>query len=333
MMFNSKLWAAMSAVLLVTLPSLVVYSNVLTPEHLFILVECAIIYAVVQFFKIWNKAKLATGEKQLGKLIFWAIVVALLIGLSGLFRPFSELFLVAFVITLFIYKLPLKWIIVNSLFLILVTWLAGSLPIAVTKYYGHELRANVRPCNLLVGTSFQNAGQYNAEDRALCTKMRNEAPNEDIFAQRVTALVLERVRAQQDDLLPFVDRKFAVLWTNSNGILFWSVPPAAERVSNSLFDVMRKINYADFVLMFLISIICALGTAIALIKDVKPGIFFCLLAFWGFNLMEIIFEIQTRYRTVVMPLLIFFACWILSSFAQRLEQSSPGRNPLRVLSR
>ncbi len=312
--FESKLWAAAAALLLVSLPSLAVYSNVLSPEHLFILVECTLIFAATYFFKNQQETEQITGHNRPGQFFITSMLIAFLIGLAGLFRPFSELFFAAFVITLFVYKIPLKAITINLFFLILAVWFAGNLPITITKYYGKELRVNVRPCNLLVGTSFETAGQYNAEDRALCTKMRDEAPNEDVFARRVTAFVWQRVQSQQDDLLSFVNRKFSVLWTNSNGVLFWAAPPAPAGDPNPIVDVMRKINLADFAIMFLMTVICIIGTVIAFFKDVKPVIFFCLLAFFGFNLMEIVFEVQTRYRTVVMPILIFFTCWVLSTF-------------------
>jgi hypothetical protein len=52
---------------------------------------------------------------------------------------------------------------------------------------------------------------------------------------------------------------------------------------------------------------------------VKPAIFFCLLAFFGFNLMEIPLELQTRYRTAIMPLMIFFACWTFSRVSSSID--------------
>lgn len=65
--------------------------------------------------------------------------------------------------------------------------------------------------------------------------------------------------------------------------------------------------------MLIATLACLVGTALAFFKGIKPALFFCLLSFFGFNLMEIPLEIQTRYRTVVMPLFIFFACWALAA--------------------
>jgi len=54
---------------------------------------------------------------------------------------------------------------------------------------------------------------------------------------------------------------------------------------------------------------------IAFFKEVKPAMLFVLIIFFGFNLMEVFFDGQTRYRSVVMSLFIFFACWAFSTLS------------------
>jgi hypothetical protein len=328
-MFGSKLWALTAALLLVCWPSLAFYSNVSTPEHLFILVECALIFLVGVFFKNQRKNEEANMQRLRQDWI-WFAGIGLLIGISGLFRPFGELFLAAFLLTYLIYlkKRNLKELAIRLFCLFVPFWLVGNLPTAAITYYQGEPPKNVRPCNLLVGMNFQAAGQYNSADRELCTRLRDEAGDETTFTKRVAGYVWERLRTQKDGLIQFVDSKFAILWANSSGILFWALGHVSGGDPNAIQDLAWKVNLMDFAIMFLVTITCLIGTVIAFFKDVKPAIFFCLLSFFGFNLMEIPLELQTRYRTVIMPLMIFFACWtfstLCSSISDRRLQNKSG---------
>ena len=311
-MFGSKLWAATAAILLVSWPSLVFYSNVSTPEHLFILMECVLLFVVAVFFR--NQRKSEDTLDHPGPDLIWFAGIGLLIGIAGLFRPFGELFLVAFALTFLVYrqKKNMRKMAVGLFCLFVPFWLVGNLPAAAITYYQGEPPKNVRPCNLLVGMNFEASGQYNAADRELCTRLRDEAGDETMFTKRVAGYVWERLRTQKDGLIEFVDRKFAILWANSSGILFWALGNVSGGNPDAIQALARKVNLMDFAIMFLVTITCLIGTVIAFFKDVKPAIFFCLLSFFGFNLMEIPLEMQTRYRTVIIPLMIFFACWTLS---------------------
>jgi hypothetical protein len=319
-MFGSKLWALTAALLLVCWPSLAFYSNVSTPEHLFILVECALVFVVGIFFKNQHKNEEANTQRLRQDWICFA-GTGLLIGISGLFRPFGELFLAAFGLTYLVYlkKRNLKELAISLFCLLVPFWLVGNLPTAAITYYQGEPPKNVRPCNLLVGMNFQTAGQYNSADRELCTRLRDEAGDESVFTKRVIGFVWERLGTQKDGLIQFVDRKFAILWANSSGILYWALGHVSGGDPKALQDLAWKVNLMDFAIMFLVTITCLIGTVIAFFKDVKPAIFFCLLSFFGFNLMEIPLELQTRYRTVIMPLMIFFACWTFSTLCSSMS--------------
>jgi hypothetical protein len=319
--FKSKLWAALAAILLVGWPSLIVYSNVLTPEHLFILVECALLLAVAYLFKNPEAIERGTGLSLSSRYVVSSILVGFLIGLLGMFRPFSELFLAAFVCTLLIYTRNLKASIA-ALFCLLMAFLSiRNVPLTIAEHYQNQF-GNVRPCNLLVGLNFEASGQYNTEDQELCSKLRSKNPDNAAFTKTILGIVWERVQKEQNDVIPFVGKKFAILWANSNGILFWATQLVKEGDQGLILDAVQKINSVDFAIMFLITITCVIGTGIAFSKDIKPALFFCLLAFFGFNLMEIPFELQTRYRTVVIPLLIFFASWTFAVMSTRLAKHS-----------
>jgi hypothetical protein len=89
-------------------------------------------------------------------------------------------------------------------------------------------------------------------------------------------IIWERFQKQQNDLLLFIDEKFAILWTNSNGILFWTVRQVNGGDQNSILETVRKIDLIDFAIMLLLTITCVIGTILAFFKDLKPAVFFCL---------------------------------------------------------
>lgn len=313
-MFESKIWAAVAGLMLVIWPSLAIYSYVLTPEHLFILAECALVYAVAYLFKTWEHAGLNTGNNRWRQLLLWSMIVGFLIGVLGMFRPFSELFLTAFVVTLIIYIRNVKTIFAILVGVFIAFWLVRDIPHDIAIYYQNKF-GNIRPCNLLVGLNFEASGQYNAEDSELCSRLRAEIPDETEFTKTIMGIVWDRFQEQKKDVIPFVDKKFAILWKNSNGILYWTAQVAQGGNQKLVLDTMQKVNLMDFAIMLLITIASVMGAVIAFFKDAKPALFFCLLAFFGFNLMEIPFELQTRYRTVIMPILILFSCWTLATIS------------------
>jgi hypothetical protein len=308
MIFKSKFWAFIAAVLLVGWPSLVVYSNVLTPEHLFILVECALIFSVAHWFKSLEEAEKGVVNHRSAWYLVWSIAVGILIGVSGMFRPFGELFLVAAILTLLLYIRNLKKLTTVILSILIAFGLVRNIPVTVAKYYQNEFR-NVRPCNLLVGLNFKAAGQYNDEDVKLCRKLRSEIPDETALSTKIAEIVWARFQEQKNGSVPFINDKFAILWANSNGILFWTVRQITDGDPTWILATIQKVNLVDFTVMFLVVIACVAGTVIAFFKDVPPPIFFCLLTFFGFNLMEVPFEVQTRYRSAIMPVPVLFACW------------------------
>lgn len=309
---GSRFWGGMAGFFLASWPSLAFYSNVLTPEHPFILIECVLLYAVSLFFK---KRERDREEADWIRDILWFLVIGLLFGMLSLFRPFSELFLVAFVITLFVYGKGLKNLVVNGagiIVLLAVFWLFGSLPGRIAASYNNRF-SNTRPCNFLVGVNFDTAGVYNPEDSSLCNKLQTHTPDKSEFTKTVIGLAIQRIRDGRDHILLFIGQKISILWASSIMILFWTFQvPSGMGPNTIMMTIVERANLIDFAVMFTATITCLIGIVIAFFKDVKPVIFFSLLTFFGFNLMETLFEVQTRYRTVVMPLFIFFFCWTLA---------------------
>jgi hypothetical protein len=318
-LIGSKLWSATAALLLVGWPSLAIYSNVLTPEHLFILTECALIFVVAHFFQYRDNSEFKTHEKRLEKYLIWSIIVGLLIGVTGFFRPFGELFLVAFIIMLLTYTRSLKAVTVSLIFLLTSFMLVRNIPTALARHY-HNPIGNIRPCNLLIGMNFQTDGQYNPDDYRLCLRLNDRISDNSEFRQRIFEIVKERFLKQKAQLIPFIFRKFSIIYANSNGILFWAARKISGGDQNFVLNVLKNVNLMDVALMLIITISMVIGTVIAFIKDVKPVLFFCLLTFFGFNLMEVVLEVQTRYRTVMMPILILFSCWTFAFLSSRMNE-------------
>lgn len=314
--FGSRLWGGVMGLLLVTWPSLAFYSNVLTPEHLFILIECALLYALTLFFQPGNR----------GDDLPRYLLLGLLFGSLSLFRPFSLLYLLAFLITFFVYEMGIRRIstlAAGLAALLAAYWLVGLLPGALAAYYDNQF-SKTRACNLLVGVNFDTAGIYNLEDARLCGDLQGKLPNGGQFNRAVFGLALERISDGRDQLAALLGRKMAVLWGDSTQILSWTVRGVPGWDEAAALRVVLGMNVVDFAVMLPVTLVCLVGSILAFFKDLKPAVFFSLLTFFGFHLMEAVFEIQTRYRTVVMPLLIFFFAWSLSEFGWLVTRQDRG---------
>ncbi len=318
LIFESRFWAALAALLLVAWPSLAIYSNVLTPEHVFIFLECLLLLVLAVFFKQNKSIEPIRATRYLP----WFLLVGILFGLSGLFRPFSELFLVAFVITLLVYGYGVhRGTILPLLFgltaLLAPFFLLGRLPQAIVDRSYHVDMPNIRPCNLLVGLNPKSSGQWNMDDYYLCRGFRIQSRDGSEYMSKVLSVVKDRLDDSKNQLLAFLGAKFSILWTNNYSIVSWGTQTVSGGNPTFILNMAQSLSLLDFALTLLLLAFAVIGAILALLLDVKPIIFFSMLAFFGFNLMEIPFEVQARYRTVVIPLLIVLACWALSALQAR----------------
>lgn len=302
--FNNKFWAFLAGILVALWPSISLYSNVFTSEHLFILVECILLFVLSHFFK--NVIINDVFYRSYLSLEF--IFIGFLLGVMGLFRPFNALFLGTFFLTIFLYNFSLRNFFLNCSIFFLIFLLLGKVPEVVARHYSIDF-VNLRICNLLSGVNINTFGQYNLEDKTICRKLISEVPDDFELSKKVAKIFFERLYEGQKHLLGFVDKKFAILWANSNGMMFWVVQPYSLADDENIINFVKKISLFDFYLMFIATIMCSIGLLISIRDDIEPIFFFCLFSFFSFNLMEIFFEVQTRYRVVVLPLFIFFACW------------------------
>ncbi len=164
------------------------------------------------------------------------------------------------------------------------------------------------------------AGRWNLDDYYLCKQIRSESANQSEVTKRVLGVVWDRLQGKLNLIVPFLSNKFTLVWQNSGETLSWTLPPDKEISQNEL-HLINQVNAVDFALMLIGTFACLAGTVIAFFRGLKPAVFFSLAVLFGFNFMEIFFEVQNRYRTVVMPLFIFFACWSFSAIYLSLLKS------------
>lgn len=310
--FNSKLWGWVAGTLLVVWPSLMVYSNVLTPEHVFILVECAFLWIAVKLFEIMSEVK--TPRATIGKRLFLFFIAGILLGLMGLFRPFELIFLVALIIVLVVYRrnTPL-YVYLGGLIMLLIPYiLLSQIPEAVVNYY-HQKIPNIRPCNLLVGLNIESGGQWNQDDHYLCVEIMKNSKSDSEYTKKIIQVTYERFSLRQLELFPFLVKKFSVFWDDSYNIMMWGIRSAVGGDPYKIMDLALKLSLVELTVTLFMLIVCLIAVIIALFRDVKALPFFVMLVLLGFHLMEVPFEVQVRYRTVLMPMFILLACWAFTN--------------------
>lgn len=312
---GSRAFGLVGGVLLACWPSLAIYTNVLTPEHFFIFFLAIFMYLLVAYFY-----KGYSGMEA--KPLHYALI-AIITGIMSWFRPFGILFFIMFTGVTIYYAVDKKKSTIYVLAGLLIYVLVNSVPGYVADHYSNTF-VNLRPCNLLVGLNVDTAGQYNEADVDLCKRLLEESKSDNEFLARTVQFSLNRLADERDQLLKFIVLKFGVLWANGNGIIYWAFQPLPEMLQKShLADIANNTVLLDFVCMFIGSLSCFIGLIFGRLRSVSPMVVFCLVVFTGFNLMEIPFEVQTRYRTVVMPVYIFITCWgimITRSFLRKLPE-------------
>lgn len=320
--FNSKLWGWIAGTLLVLWPSLAIYSNVLTPEHVFILAECAFLLVAVKLFG--NHSEIETSQIKTGRQVLLFCTTGIFLGMMGLFRPFDLLFLIALVIILLVYRKNISfYVYVLGLAALLIPYaMLSKLPGTVAEYY-HQNIPNIRPCNLLVGMSIESNGQWNLNDYYLCRNIRENSADSSEYMSGVMQIVRERFIPRQAELFPFLEKKFSILWGDSYGIMAWSTQPVADGVSGEMINLALNLSLVELAVTLLLLVACLLAVILSLFQDIKAIPFLVMMAFFGFHLMEVPFEVQTRYRTVVIPMLILLACWAFVTLSSSYQKKQP----------
>lgn len=298
------------ALLFALWPSQIVYINVLSSENIYILLSSMFLFAYSFSIKVSTD-----GHRQSTVMLFGIyLLLGLLVTLSEAFRPFGLIGLIALIISdLFIrFEKPAFSRFKNLIFIIsllsvstLSYFLCRQLPIIAYEKMNKTTFFSTKSVNILIGLNFETHGMYSNDDWAYAYSVLAQVDgNQSEFDSIIINASFQRVRENLDQIGSLLFNKIAILWSGDAGI-YWAIPAGHFVNMDSIFWSALLINACY---MIVIAVLMLFTFANHQEKMVKL-LFFCSLSILGFNLLEFIGEVQSRYMTVLTPYMAFLAAF------------------------
>lgn len=235
------------------------------------------------------------------------VFIGVFLSIAHFIRPTAIIFWVGFIAYLVFVALPqlrktglLKKTVFSVIKVSLGFW--GTLFIINTAIIGLQIHKEgvfhdpVPKYKFLVGLNPETKGRYSAEDAALTQDI-------EIYNQKVDRLIQKRIENKSDLPLLFA-KKYASMWSSGDDGLFWATK---KKITLSYHFFFQNVTHAFYLLLLLFS---AIGLWIAFFNKnhlLKDPLYYFLITFFGFIIVYLFIEIQTRYRYEIYPLIILLA--------------------------
>lgn len=290
-------------------PSLVLYTGVLSGEHVAVFLISAIILLYTKLHDNKNKK----AYYFLGYLFCGSMI-----GLVDWFRPVGIILLISILVTDFLYAkkgdFPITFIALVGLFIghVFITNLAVSIS---ERVFGVDvLPASQRLGHyILVGLNPETTGTINGGDYDLANTTYERFGNDHLSAQKyLVQVALERLEGHSIVKLFWV--KFDRIWANQEALFGYSL------IGSDNQEMVMLMEYIGVLLYMLITIFVGFHTAKSILQRPKPVVFVMQLFILGFALLLLLVEAQNRYVIVVLPyLMLLGALGLEDSFGEKTD--------------
>lgn len=305
--YNSRV-GLVAALSFAIIPALILYTGVLSGEHVAVFLIAAIIFLYSKLHEIkHNKAHYLIGYLLMGGLI----------GLIDWFRPVGIILLISIFITDLIYVQKRELLIT---FAALAGLFVGSLFITnlAVRISERVFQVDVLPASqrlghyILVGLNPETAGTINGEDYEIANITYEKFGDDHWSAQRyLIQLALERLKGHS--VFNLFRVKFDRMWANQEALFGYSL------IGSDDGEMVMLMEYAEVFLYLLITIFVGFHAVKSILRRPHPAVFVMQLFILGFALLLLVVEAQNRYVIVVIPYLLLLA-------ALGLEEAF-GQNP------
>jgi len=329
-MAKKRAFGVVAAVIFILDPANLLYINMPTGEHIFVLLFPLAILLFLALFK-------RTGKK-LAMRIGMALGLGVLMGLMDIYKPVAQILLIAMGITLAL----TEWLNAKPIksrrkhrkrmllhFALLAIILAGFFTTKTLAFSAIEHYAEIPPnrhgvgWTLRVGLNQESKGRVSAPLAYSMSTMYFES-GEDYEA--VNAVLMEAALAQIDGmpfaaLFTFVQDKFTFTWQSNQDFYNWATNTQIETGlrgydGERLRLLVDPLNDAFLVFTLLLS---ALGASYCAIKREDKGTLVVGLFILGFSLLLLVVEVQQRYRSVLASAIPFFVAYGLTAINEGLS--------------
>lgn len=298
--FKDKKYAFYSSLIYILWPANILYTLILTQEHLCALLLLAALYLFLKLEK--NDFNYKNKYKQ----ILSIIIMAFCFSLSSFLKNFSPVFFLAFIIYFIITFLQKKNYLVKSksflsrfLFL-LILYVSFSIfnniiYLKIDDIIGVRVTRNIIPCYLNVG--FRDEGVYNSNNYGMYfEKMRLYDYDEKKANQEIISDLLDYWKSGENkySLLTLLNLKAKIIFGGDKRIGWVNSSLEKEgnvETINFLANYISKINNVYFLALVILMVFGIFN----LIKEKKLFIFLCYLIIFGGLLLLLLVEAQNRY--------------------------------------
>lgn len=301
-------------------PTQIMYTSVLTSEHMFILFSVASIYF---FILLINRKEIFIRNR-----IFYSIVVGIFLTISQFIRPFSIIYLAIYVFFIIFYP---KWyssrtknietkiiVICTIITTYIICW--TSLSNFVEGYTKVPISKSSSGFSFLVGTNFDSSGMYNKEDENILEEFNYEFKQVHMEAKN---RAIGRIISYPLGFLNLMEKKIIIQWASENYGLYWSTTDFTHYNKATIFleNYYKQISRISQVYYLKIVIFTLLGILFIIVerKTIDPIWAVFLLIFLGMSASFILFEVQDRYHYPIMPFFIIIAAYGINKLMENLN--------------
>jgi 4-amino-4-deoxy-L-arabinose transferase-like glycosyltransferase len=326
MLTESKRISLLASLLYICLPSLILYSNIVSSEIPFLTFELLAFYFLLYAYKKYHKTL------PIKKSLFCLFLFGFAIGLMHLARNLGLIFLLPLIIAyLFIVKSSYQYKLWAGLFAIL-GFLVCLSPLILFNYQkAHTISINsnhIGMMSLLFGTNKSSNGGWNLEDIKLAYGPSHNylLLSEDYDETRVKNEIIYRIFDQPKNFVKFVlTKKIENMWANDIYGYYWTIGVNEGRADIQQIFASNNFPSQTFIInisnryYYIIMIAGVLGIVISLVKwqNLNLLIILPLLTLAG---LHIFLEVQGRYHLPFMPFLCFYAAVALSTILMQLQK-------------
>lgn len=306
--FNNRV-GFVAALAFAIFPSLVLYTGVLSGDH----VAAFLITAVILLY-----IKLHENQERKVYYLIGYLFGGVMIGLIDWFRPVGVILLTSIFITDLLYTKKKEFLItlIALVGLMISYLLITNLAVSISeRTFGVEILPGSQRIGhyILVGLNPETEGTINGEDYEIANTTYERFGSDHLAAQKyLIQLALERLKGHSIVKLFWV--KFDLIWANQDALFAYSLIGSDDQ------EMVSLMRYMEVFLYMLITIVIGIYTIRSVWKRPKPAVFVMQLFILGFALLLLLVEVQNRYVIVVFPyLLLLGALGFEDAFGEKSE--------------
>lgn len=306
-LWHSKKLATVAGLILALWPSLGLYHTVTSNEHLAMLTMLLGIYFLLLFVK---------GKKTDWKSWVFCILAGAFAGSSDLFKAFSPIFLVAFLLVG-----GVRWCKegggakkLGSLLLAFVVLAASGTAVKSAAYgyleqdLGQEICRSSTAHFFYIGLNSQSQGVWSEETGMQVYRLAEKYNNDyDKVMEELWQLLREDLEANPEALPGTILHKMKIDWAADSGVvdwIMWLYDGGAGTLPHAQMIYLVSASYYIALIGWL-----AMGALFAFVQGKKEqdGAFFLRLLVFGFAFALVFSEAQGRYQMVLFPIFALLA--------------------------